>query len=186
MWICCVHFSQMFFKNDKIYQFYTNLQAILKIKYKFGSRKWDIIPEAASTTNFPVKHEISYRDLYQFIEILPKAIWIIYHVSEHIKARRNLFIFCEPQFADKFPLALPLNIVLRFYQLLSSKVILLCLNNTNIKWSAIDIKNDNLQNNSWHLKRTNPVTSHWRTKRKRSNYCYKLGALCPQFKEIYK
>lgn len=40
----------------------------------FGSRKWDISPAAASTTNFPVKHEISYRDLYQFIEILPKAM----------------------------------------------------------------------------------------------------------------
>ena len=163
-----------------------NLQIILKIKYKFGSRKWDISPTAASKTNFPVKLEISYRDLYQFIEKLPEAIWMIYYVSEHIKAKRNLFIFCTAQFVDKFPLVRLLNTVLWFYLLLSSKVILLYPNNTNIKWSALDIKNDNLQNNSWHLKRTNPVTSHWGTKRKRSNYCYKLGALWPRFKEIYK
>ena len=73
----CGHVSYTFLrflKNDKIYQFYTNLQAIFKIKYKFGSRKWDISPTAASKTNFPVKLEISYRDLYQFIEKVPEAI----------------------------------------------------------------------------------------------------------------
>ena len=51
-----------------------NLQIILKIKYKFGSRKWDISPTAASKTNFPVKLENSYRDLYQFIGKVPEAI----------------------------------------------------------------------------------------------------------------